>query len=207
MQNLTSTLGRLAVVLTSALALGSCSRAEYSFQSHAPSYLGTTTAPPKARLAVASSIETPAAAPAAEAATTVATPNQEDIAAVKPAPASTPPVASVPVAKAKAHVAEAAAVATAPEAVATKAAPKLNLVQRLALNKVMRKLDKQTQKITARQGNNTASTTRGAINGNLKIGLVLLLIGLLLSLINGLIGTIVAIIGLIFIVLWLLDQV
>ncbi|WP_151085762.1 hypothetical protein [Hymenobacter baengnokdamensis] len=207
MQNLTSTLGRLAVVLASALTLGSCSRAEYSFQSHAPSYLGTTTAASKARVAVSSPIETPAAAPMAEAAAPIAAPAQEDVAAVNPAPAA---VASAPVAKAKARVSEAAEVAPAPAA--TKAAPKLNLVQRLALNKVMRKLDKQTQKITARQGDNTASTTKGGISGNLRTGIILILIGLIISLFSGisgifgLIGAIIAIIGLIFIVLWLLDE-
>ncbi|AMR28713.1 hypothetical protein A0257_17465 [Hymenobacter psoromatis] len=53
MQNLTSALSRLAVVLTGALALGSCNRAEYAFLPKSASYLGTTTAAPKARVAPA----------------------------------------------------------------------------------------------------------------------------------------------------------
>ncbi|QKG57510.1 hypothetical protein GKZ68_13280 [Hymenobacter sp. BRD128] len=205
MQNLTSTLGRLAVVLTGALALGSCSRANYAFLPKADSYLGTTAAAPKAHYAAPVATSTATPAQAAEA-SQVATPEAPAI-APEVTVATAPSAAATP--KTAASAETEAVVAAAPTTMATTpvAAPKLNVVQRLALNKVMRKLNKQTQKISARQGDNTASTARGAVSGNLKIGIVLLLIGLLVGLLNGFIGAIIAVIGLIFIVLWLLDQI
>ena len=91
--------------------------------------------------------------------------------------------------------------------------PKLTLGQRMVLNKVIRKVDKLVQRAgTIRQHNNTASTARGGISGNLRTGLIFLLVGLLVSLFSGIsylfaiIGGILAIIGLVFIILWLLDQ-
>ena len=62
MQNLTSTLSRFAVVVAGALALGSCSRANYAFLPKADSYLGTTTAAPKARQAAPAVAVAPAEA-------------------------------------------------------------------------------------------------------------------------------------------------
>jgi len=197
MQNLTSTLGRLAVVLTGALALGSCNRAEYAFLPKSASYLGTTTAAPKARMATApvatpaplvqAPVAAPAVAPEIVVATTPAAPRAAQVAA------PTPPAQ--------------AEVAVAPEA-ATIAAPapqKLSLVQRMALAKVTKKLNKLAAKSPQfKQGDNTAHTAR--ISGNLRTGLILLLIGLIVGLFNGLIGTIIALIGVVFLVLWLLDE-
>ena len=77
----------------------------------------------------------------------------------------------------------------------------------MALSKVTRKMDKLMQKSgSVRQHDNTASTARGGISGNLRTGLILLLVGLLVGILVPIVGTIIAIIGLVFIILWLLDQ-
>jgi len=203
MQNLTSTMGRLAVVLAGALALGSCNRAEYATLPRSASYMGTTTATSKARVAVSSPIAAPvaiapevAAAPVAEAplAATAATP-AASVAAEAPA-------ARVAAVAPRAQAVEAPA-AAAPDAVA--AAPKLNLAQRIALAKVTKKLNKLTANAPQlKKGDNTAHTAR--INGNLRTGIILLLVGLIVGIFSGLIGTIIALIGVIFLVLWLLDE-
>jgi hypothetical protein len=79
------------------------------------------------------------------------------------------------------------------------------LVQRMALAKVTKKLNKLADKSSQfKQGDNTANTAR--ISGNLRTGLILLLIGLIVGIFSGLIGTIIALIGVIFLVLWLLDE-
>lgn len=190
-----SALRHLAVVLTSALALGSCSRAEYAFLPRSASYLGTTPAGPKTRVAPtpAPITQAPTAAPEITVATTLAPVAAKATAPVAARPAPTP-------------LASTEAVAPAPTTPATSAAPrKLSLVQRLALAKVTKKLNKLVAKTPQlKQGDNTAHTTR--IDGNLRTGIILLLIGLLIGILNATIGTIIAIIGLIFIVLWLLDS-
>jgi hypothetical protein len=206
MQNLTSTLGRLAVVIAGALTLGSCSRAEYAFLPRSASYLGTTTAAPKARVAAATPTPEVAVAPA----TAVETPAPEATVATAPV-AVAAPVAATPVAVAKPvatkpqAVVEDATIATTSAPAATAAPQKLTLVQRMAMAKVTKKINKLAAKSQFKQGDNTASTSR--IDGNLRTGIILLLIGLLVGLLNGLIGTIIAIIGLVFIVLWLLDSI
>jgi hypothetical protein len=208
MQNLTSTLGRFAVVLAGALTLGSCSRSDYAFLPKSASYLGTTTAAPKARrplaqvAAPATVAQAPVTAPAAEA------PAVAPEIVIATAPTATPRVATAPVAAAQAP-AQAAATSTAsatPDATVATAAPKsLNLVQRMALAKVTKKLNKLADKSSQfKQGDNTAHTAR--ISGNLRTGLILLLIGLIVGIFSGLIGTIIALIGVIFLVLWLLDE-
>ena len=120
---------------------------------------------------------------------------------------ATPTVAAEPVATAKARAAKPAVAVETPTAVAAAPAPKLNLIQRMALSKVTRKMDKLMQKSgSVRQHDNTASTARGGISGNLRTGLILLLVGLLVGILVPIVGTIIAIIGLVFIILWLLDQ-
>ena len=204
MRNLTSTLGRLSVVLAGALALGSCSRSNYAFLPKADSYLGTTAAAPKARQQAPAIAATPAAevAPAAEASPAIApevTVATAPVVAAKPAAAPTV-VAAEPAAVAAAPAAEAAAAT-----VATPAPQKLSLVQRMALAKVTKKINKLASKSPQfKQGDNTAHTAR--ISGNLRTGLILLLIGLIVGIFSGLIGTIIALIGVIFLVLWLLDE-
>lgn len=198
MHNLTSTMGRLAVVLAGALALGSCNRAEYATLPRSASYMGTATATSKARVAVSSPIAAEQVATAPEV--TVAT------APVTEAPVAVAPAAPVVAAAPQAPVAETPAVAATvatPDAVT--AAPKLNLVQRMALAKVTKKLNKLTANASkVKKGDNTAHTTR--INGNLRTGIILLLVGLIVGIFSGLIGTIIALIGVIFLVLWLLDE-
>lgn len=196
MNNPISALSRLALVLTGALALGSCSRAEYAFLPRSASYLGTAAPRPRATVPTptpVAQVPTPAVAPEITIATTPASGATKAAAPVvaRPTTVPTPP---------------AAAEATASTAAATP--PKLNLVQRLALAKVTKKLNKLATKTPQlKRGDNTAHTAR--IDGNLRTGIILLLIGLLVGLLNGTIGTIgtiIAIIGLIFIVLWLLDS-
>jgi uncharacterized ferredoxin-like protein len=122
------------------------------------------------------------------------------------ATAPAPRVASAPVAAPQAPTQAApAAAATADATVATTAPKSLSLVQRIALAKVTKKLNKLADKSSQfKQGDNTAHTAR--ISGNLRTGLILLLIGLIVGIFSGLIGTIIALIGVIFIVLWLLDE-
>ena len=207
MQNLISTLGRLTVVVAGALALGSCSRSDYAFLPKSASYLGTATAAPKARqqaAPVTTSTEVaqaPVAAPAPVAEAPAVAPE------ITVATAPAPRVASAPVATTPQAPAQAAPAATAtPDATVATAAPKsLNLVQRMALAKVTKKLNKLADKSSQfKQGDNTAHTAR--ISGNLRTGLILLLIGLIVGIFSGLIGTIIALIGVVFLVLWLLDE-
>ena len=201
MQNLTSTMGRLAVVLAGALALGSCNRAEYATLPRSASYMGTTTATSKARVAVSSPI---VAAPVATAPEVAAAPVAEAPLAATAATPVAPVAAEAPAARVAAVAPRTqAAAAAAPDAVA--AAPKLNLAQRIALAKVTKKLNKLTANAPQlKKGDNTAHTTR--INGNLRTGIILLLVGLIVGIFSGLIGTIIALIGVIFLVLWLLDE-
>ena len=194
MKNLVSPFAKLIAVAACALTLGSCSRSEYAMLPKGGSYHGVT----RVSTPVPATAET-VAAPAAAAT------------AAETRPAVAPVVAVAPVTKAPAVAKTPAAVLESPAAAATVAAapaPKLNLVQRMALGKVTHKMEKMVQKSgSVRQHDNTASTSKtAAISGNLRIGIILLLVGLLVGLINGLIGGIIAIIGLIFIVLWLLDQ-
>lgn len=206
MQSLTFTLGRLAVVLAGTLALGSCNRAEYALLPRSASYLGTATTTSKVRrVAVITPAVTPAA-PALEAAPAVA----REISVVSaPATAKSAPLATVPAETEVAQVIPAAnqTVATAPP---TK--PKLNLVQRLALKKVAKKLDKVAARMPQLK-QREASAARGGLDGNLRNAILFGAIGLILELLGGIagifyvIGTILIVIGLIFLLLWLLDQV
>lgn len=204
MQNTISTLGRLAVVLAGALTLGSCSRSDYAFLPKSASYLGTATAAPKVRRPVAQ-----VAAPTEVAQAPVAAPTPvAEAPAVAPeitvATAPAPRVAPAPVAAAPAPAQAAPAAATPDATVATSTPKSLSLVQRMALAKVTKKMNKLASKSSFKQGDNTAHTAR--ISGNLRTGLILLLIGLIVGIFSGLIGTIIALIGVVFLVLWLLDE-
>lgn len=203
MKNIFSPLSQLVAVAACALTLGSCNRAEYAMLPKGASYHGVTRVATPVPATETTSSLLPVAPQAVISAPSVATqPTQTP--ALAPKAEATAQTAAAP---AQVEQTEKQAIAAASVANTAVQASKLNVVQRLALNKVARKMDKLMQKApTARQHDNTASTARGGIDGNLRIGLILLLVGLLLGLINGLIGTIVAIIGLIFIILWLLDQ-
>ena len=199
MKNIFPPFAKLIAVAACALTLGSCSRAEYAMLPKGGSYHGVTrVATPVPTAPVASS------APVADAVVAPATAPETTVAHATPAAAKLVAKVAQPAAPAAASALGTAAT------VATAQAPKLNVLQRVALNKVTRKVDKLMQKsATARQHDNTASTARGGISGNLRTGLILLLVGLLVSIfggIFGLIGAIIAVIGLVFIILWLLDQ-
>jgi hypothetical protein len=194
MKNYFPSIVKLVAVAACALSLGSCNRAEYAMLPKGNSYHGVTR------------VATPVPAnPAAEAPATVPTQAVASEAVAVAPIASAAPAAEAKVAEAK--VATPAASHKASYAAATTTAttaPKLNTFQRLALNKVTRKVEKAVQKASVRQHDDTASTAR--ISGNLRTGLILLLVGLLVGIFNALIGTIIALIGVIFIVLWLLDS-
>ena len=199
MKNLTSVVGRLAVVLTAALALGSCNRAEYATLPRSASYLGSTTVASVPRAAAPASAAPVAAAPAAQPAAATAAPVADVV--VPATPAAAPVVAAAPAPKAAAPVAAAPAPA------------KLNFVQRLALAKVTKKLEKAAQKAGAvRSHDNTASTQR--LDGKLRQGIVIGIVGLLVELLGAVVGSgfvyvigaILIVIGIILVLLWLLDQ-
>ena len=90
------------------------------------------------------------------------------------------------------------------------AAPKLNLVQRAAVAKVINKVNKVASK-TSLTKKETASTSK--LSGNIRTGIILLLVGLLVSLLGGIsaifgiLGGIIAIIGVVLIILGLLDEI
>ena len=204
MKNIFPPFAKLIAVAACALTLGSCSRAEYAMLPKGGSYHGVTrvsTPVPTAPVASPAPATNAVVAPATAPETTIA----------DAMPATTKLVAKVT--QPAASAAAASALGTA-STVAVTPAPKLNVLQRIALSKVTRKVDKLMQKSgTARQHDNTAATTKtSAISGNLRTGIILLLVGLLVSLFSGIsgifgiIGAIIAIIGLVFIILWLLDQ-
>jgi len=193
MKHFFNVLPKLTALAAIVLSVSSCNRAEYAS-------LPKTT-PYHATYGTIKSVPAPAAAVSEEVVVTETpvAPIEEKNSAVVPAVAA-PSIAAVKTA-ARAH--------TATAVVAPAAAPKPNLAQRLALNKVSKQLNKLTSKTQIKQHSETAEAN--AISGNLRTGIILLLVGLLVSLLSGvssifgLIGGIIAIIGVIFIVLWLLD--
>ncbi|MBF9238210.1 hypothetical protein I2I05_12470 [Hymenobacter sp. BT683] len=205
MQNTFSPFAKLIAIAACALTLGSCSRADYAMLPKGGSYHGVTR--------VATPVPTKS-----ESAAVVASPEAlvtQEV-AVAPAPAAVAATEAKPKAVTETAMAAAPAVASTVGSASTVAtpAPKSTLAQRIALNKVTRKVDKLIQKSgSMRKYENTASTSEAAaISGNLRTGLIFLLVGLLVSLFSGIsgifgiIGAIFAIIGLVFIILWLLDQ-
>jgi hypothetical protein len=198
MKNLSLSLGRVTLVLATALSLGACGRADYAPLSHATTQPASTPiaqSAPYVPVAGEASATVKAVTPAVAAAPL----------AVQSAPATPQVVAPVAVIAPSAPVA-----AAAPQAKAA-TAPKLNLVQRLALRKISKKIDKLTAKAPQFKQRD-ASAARGGLDGNLRSALLFGLIGIILLLfagvsgIFGILGTIFLIIGLVFLVLWLLDQ-
>jgi F0F1-type ATP synthase assembly protein I len=197
MKNLSLSFSRFALLAVTAISLGACGRAEYAPLSRA------TTQPASTPVAQAA----PYAPVASEASATVT-------ATAPVAPVAAAPVAVAP-ASATTEVAEtvaptAPAVAAAPQAKAA-TAPKPNLVQRLALRKITKKLDKlasQAPQLKQRD----ASAARGGLDSNLRSAILFGLVGLIVLLfagvspVFGVVGTILLIVGLVFLVLWLLDQ-
>lgn len=204
MKNHFSAVSKLVAAAICALSLGSCSRAEYAMLPKGASYHGVARAATPVPAPV-----TVVAAPAPVLAAPVApetAPSAEAIAARVPAPVQG---AAAPAEQTTSKKAANATIATTGQAAGVAAVTKPTLVQRLALSKITRKMDKLARKAgTVRSHDNAASTAKGGISGNLRTGLILLLIGILVGLIPnlGLVGTIIVIIGIVFIVLWLLDQ-
>ncbi len=193
MKNLSLALGRLSLVLATAFSLGACGRADYAAFSQAatqPASTPVTQAAPYVPVASEASATVVAAAPAA------------------PMAAQAAPVVAAPAANRT--VADAPAAAATPAAKATPA-PKPNLVQRLALRKITKKLDKLTAQLPQLKKQD-ASAARGGLDSNLRSAILFGLVGLILTLFGGVsgvfyvVGTILLIIGLVFLVLWLLDQ-
>lgn len=195
MKNLTLSLGRLTLILAGALSLGACNRAAYSNLSPADALAAST--------------------PVAQQPTALYVPVTAEESAVVKATAPTAPAAPVaapaPVAAAPAIVAAAPVAPVAPTATAAPTAPKPNLVQRLALRKITKKLDKMASQLPQLKKQD-ASAARGGLDSNLRSALLFGLIGIILLLFTGvsnvfgIVGTILLIIGLVFLVLWLLDQ-
>jgi hypothetical protein len=197
MKNLSLSLGRLSLVLVTAFSLGACGRSDYAAVSQAATQPASTTIAqntPYVPVAGDASATVVAAAPAAPVAVQPA-----------PVPAEATPAATVATAPAVAPTPVAAPVAKAATA------PKPNLVQRLALRKITKKLDKLTAQVPQLKKQD-ASAARGGIDGNLRSAILFGLVGLILTLFGGVsgvfyvVGTILLIIGLVFLVLWLLDQ-
>jgi len=173
-------------LLVTATALTSCNRAEYAMLPKTSAYHGTQY-----------TVTAPKPEPVAEAPAAVAT---------APAAANeTPTVASAPVAS----VAPAPVAQPAPTAKPAKA-PKLNLVQKALVNKVVKQANKVASKVQVKQKSETAETNR--LDGNIRTGIILVLVGLLVSLLSfvsgifGVLGGIIAIVGIVFIILGLLDM-
>lgn len=220
MQHSFSLLRRAALTLAGALALGACNRAEYAMLPRSASYLGTkaaTVAPrPAAPVAANPQAAAPVASPATPSATALApeavitTPKAV---AKTPAATTTPvavappaPATATPVAPAAAPLAPEAAVATAPAAPA-----KLNLVQRLAMKKISKQLNKlAAQSPQLKQRDAAAGTSR--VGGNLRSAIIFGVVGLILTLLGGIagifyvLGVIFILIGLVFLLLWVLDE-
>ena len=204
MKNLSLSLGRVSLVLATAFSLGACGRADY-----AP--LSRATTQPASTSIVQNSPYVPVAGEAS--ATVKATTPTQPVAAplaMQPTPAA---VEAAPVAApvAPAPVVAATSQAKTASAAAATSAPKLNLVQRLALRKVAKKLDKLTAKAPQFKQRD-ASAARGGLDSNLRSAILFGLIGLIVLLFSGvsavfgIVGTILLIIGLVFLVLWVLDQ-
>ncbi|WP_125916466.1 hypothetical protein [Hymenobacter coccineus] len=170
-------------------SLSSCSRTDYAVKSQTPVSMSTAQV---------------AAAPAAEAIApevTVGTPAiVAPVAAVAPATAAPAPAVAV-VAPSKLAKVNSAQVVAQTVAQPTAKAVKPNLVQRIAMSKVM----KQVAKAEARQ-QNTASTAETAASGTAitvaLVGLALLLIGIIVG--SGFLttaGAIVLVVGLVLFIL------
>lgn len=197
MKHVSRILQKLTAVAAVAVALSSCNRAEYAMLPKTTSYHGTQYVAAK-----------PAAQPATEATeATLATAETPAVEAAPEVAVATPaPVAAPAPAKAEVAAPAKAAVAAKPAT-----APKLNLMQKALVNKVVKKADKVASKMQLKQHRDTAAANR--LDGNIRTGVILLIVGLLVSLLSfisgvfGLIGGIIAVVGLIFLLLGLLDAI
>lgn len=183
MKHVAKLINKLAFGAVVAASLASCSRGEYAMLPKTSSYHGD------AHRAVAVQ-----SAPAAAATAT-------------PAEAPAPAAVTAPVAPA-APVAPSTAAVTAPRSATAAPAPKLNPVQRMAINKILKKADKLAAKAQVQKHRDVASADdTQAVNRYIKLGIIFLLVGLVVGIVFGLLGYILAIIGVVFLVLGLLEEV
>lgn len=206
MKHLFNILSKLTAVAAVGLSISSCNRAEYAMLPKTTSYHGTerVAARPPAQPASASEsvatseVESPSVAPITE-------------------------VAAVPVVVTPAKNSSVIATTQTPLAVSPKssarqitATPKKNsLVQKLAVAKMAKKVEKVTSKMQLKKHSEVAATSR--LEGKLRQGLILILVSLLVGLlanIGGFVGSVFAvvagvlfIIGVVLIILYLLDEV
>lgn len=205
MKNFFLPFAKLATVAACALTLGSCNRAEYAMLPKSASYHGVTrvATPVPAKASTEEQVAVEAQDAVKEPAIVAAAPTTKSVAAAPVQPAATATEPQAAAAPSAPEVTTSAATATTPTL-------KMNVVQRLALNKVTKKVDKLVQRAIASKHSNTASTSEtSAVSGNLRLGIILMVIGALLALLPGLfrlLGLIVFIIGALFVILWLLDQ-
>ncbi|WP_400193859.1 hypothetical protein [Hymenobacter sp. B81] len=184
MKHLAKLLNKLAVAAAFTATLASCGRSEYAMLPKTSSYHG------QAQRVVAAQ-----PAPAADA--TPATPE------AAPATAA-PALATAPVTA----PAAAPAPAATPAAPAPAAARKLNPVQRMAVNKILKKADKLASQAQVKKHRDAASADdANALNRYIKLGIIFLLIGLVVGIVFGLLGYILALVGVVFLILGLLEEV
>ncbi|WP_201743863.1 hypothetical protein [Hymenobacter busanensis] len=187
MKHVAKLLNKLAGAAVIAAALSGCGRSEYAMLPKTSPYHGDV------HRSVA--VQQPAQAPAET-----------------PAPvAAEAPVATAPAAPVAAATPATASTASAAKVEAPAPARKLNVVQKLALNNVLKKADKLAAKAQIRQHHNAASASDAqALNHYVKLGLILLIAGVLLGIFGGVIGLlgyILAIIGVVLLILGLLEEV
>ncbi|HEX8428609.1 hypothetical protein [Hymenobacter sp.] len=202
MKHLFNILPKLTIVAAIALSASSCNRAEYAMLPKTTPYHAT----------YGTTKSVPAPTVVNEKATTNEVPAAEAI--EKNAVATTPAVKAPAASTKPTPIAAAPSVAKAPKAAAKPAPRKANLVQRLAVAKVLKQVDKASSKVQIKKHTETAGTKR--LEGKLRQGLILILVGLLVGLlgaIGGVIGSIFAvvgsilfIIGVVLIILYLLDE-
>ena len=202
MKKLSSPFTKLIAIAACALTLGSCSRAEYAMLPKGGSYHGTTRPANTVSTSVATTV---AATPAAE----VAAPKVEATAPVAAKDVAAAPVAAKRVAAAPVAAAPAATKSVSSATVAAAPAAKLTLVQRVAMSKVTKMVQKAA---TSNKHANTASTQ--ALDSKLRTAILLVAVGLLLEILGiaisssilYLIGAILIIVGSVFFILWLIDK-
>lgn len=208
MKHLSGLWHKLTVVVAVTAALSSCNRAEYAMLPKTSSYHGTTThravtvAPTETPAPTVAETNAPAASPVVAAAPAVVTPTPE------PVTAATAPKAAV---AAKKTSVPATSVA---KATPTKA-PKLNLIQRAAVSKIAKRVDKVADKTLFNKHREAAKASR--LSGKLRQAVILGLVGLLLEIIGAaigggigaafyIVGAVLLIVALVLLVIYLLDE-
>ena len=207
MKNLSASFAKITAVVACALTLGSCNRAEYAMLPKSSSYHGVA----RASTPVPAKAEAPAMPAVADLKTAEPTVAPELVPAVASAtPAPLKAATAGPASPVGSLAVPTQTITSATQSTVAVPVRKPNAIQRLALNKVTKKVDKLVQRVTARQYDNTVSTAKSGVTGNLRLGIILMVIGALIALLPGLfrlLGLIIFIVGVLFLLLWVLDQV